>query len=65
MSTMTEQGRKALTAALRIIAANGKTELVTIEPGIRSYFASASLRGEGMLEAAINVVVEAIEKSAG
>jgi hypothetical protein len=61
---MTEEGKKVLTTALRIIAANGHYELVQIDRDIRPYFESAPHRGQGIVEAAIQIVVEAIDRTA-
>jgi len=61
---MNEQGKKVLTTALRIIAGQPKrVELVEIDSDIRDYFATAPQRGKSLVEFAIEVVVEAIEKS--
>jgi hypothetical protein len=62
---MTAQGKKVLTTALRIIASKGDFHLVNIDTDIRPHFASAPERGQGLVEAAIQIVVEAIAISSG
>ena len=58
---MSEEGKKALTTALRIIALHPEYRLENIDEDIRPYFATAPQRGQGFVECAIQIVVKAIE----
>jgi hypothetical protein len=60
---MTDQGKKALRQALQIIAGQPRIELINIEADISPYFASKLGHDGNLVNAAIEVVMEAIQRS--